>query len=404
MQGSISALVPTYNRSNFLREAVASVQMQTRPVQEIIIWDDGSKDDTPSVAAALVAADRHNQIRYFRSENKGKSAALNAALDKANGEYIWICDDDDIARPIAAERMASALDNSDAGLVGGRHVRFSRDAASGEKKFDGTGYWPDLSCGSVIRHMLEDIFFFQNASLVRRSCFAAVGPFRTDLARSIDYEMFVRLGTRFPIDMVDDILFEQRKHDGLRGPAAHSHAADQSDTVWQQADRAIFSQLRDVLPIGFYAALFETTRPAHALRAGLLQRGCVFARRGDWQTALDDFEAASRILPTEPLAAIERDIVVRAMAAKHPGAEVFQAPMQKRLREFGRSNSVGREILSVLGRGAMWRGRAALRSGDAVRFMRIARFCLQAGIRPAPASSPHVLSERRRLMPEAYAW
>ncbi len=404
VQGSISVLVPTYNRSNFLREAIEPLQSQTRRVKEIIIWNDGSTDDTQAVAQALVAADQQNQIRYYSAENMGKSAALNAAMEKASGDYIWICDDDDIARPDAAEQMARILDNSDAGLVGGQHIRFSRDAVTGEKVFDGTGYWPDLSTGSIVRHMLEDIFFFQNASLVRRTCYDAVGPFRADLKRSVDYEMFVRLGTRFAIEMVDGVLFEQRKHDGVRGPAAQRHAADQSEIVWQQADRAIFSDLRPVLPIAFYAAFFNASQPEHARRAGLLQRGCVYARRGDWQSALEDFKAASVLLSTEPLSSIERNIINRAMAAKHATKEIFAAPMRNKLLELRRSNTVGRDIVGALGRGAVWRARAALQSADAAQFMRVVGFCLQAGVWSASPPTTATLTERKKLVPEAYAW
>ncbi len=404
MQGSISAIVPTYNRSNFLREAIAALTNQTRPLLEIIIWDDGSTDDTQAVAKALVAADHRNQIQYYRADNSGKSAALNAALTKANGDYIWICDDDDISLPHAAELMADTLDHSSAGLVGGRHMRFSCDEKSGEKSFSGTGYWPDLSSGSLIRHMLEDIFFFQNASLVRQSSYAAVGPFRADLKRSIDYEMFVRLGTRFPVDMVDSILFEQRKHDGARGPAAHSHAAEQSDTVWQQTDRAIFSELRHVIPIEFYAGFFETPLHDHALRAALLQRGCVFARRGDWHAALEDFKAGAQALPAEPLTPVEQAIVARAMAAKHASPEVFQAPLRNTLLELGHLNNTGKEIIAALGRGALWRARAALGNADFTQFMRISVFCTQGRAWSTPKSGTLRLAERKHLKPEAYAW
>lgn len=404
MQGSISAIVPTYNRSNFLREAITALTDQTRPLLEIIIWDDGSTDDTQTVAKALVAADHRNQIQYYRAENNGKSAALNSALGKANGDYIWICDDDDIAQPQAAERMANALDKGTAGLVGGQHVRFSQNEQNDEKEFFGTGYWPDLSSGSVIRHMLEDIFFFQNASLVRQSSYAAVGPFRADLKRSIDYEMFVRLGTRFPIDMVDGVLFEQRKHDGVRGPAAHSHAAEQSDTVWKQADRAIFSELRQAIPIEFYAAFFEATLPDHALRAALLQRGCVFARRGDWQSALEDFRTAAQLLPTQSLTRIELNITTRAMAAKHTSPEVFEAAMRNNLLALKGTNKVGKEIVSALGRGAFWRARAALQHSDPAQFLRITAFCVQAGGWSKPSHATLPLTERKHLEPEAYAW
>lgn len=278
----ISAIVPTYNRSDYLAEAVGAIAAQSRPVDEILIWDDGSTDGTEAVGRRL-AADSSGRIRYRRSENHGKAHALNAALAEVSGDLIWICDDDDLALPDAAERLEAALTLPQTGLAAGAHDRF-RDLPGGAgRQFMGAGYWPDLSHGSILRHLLEDIFFFQNATLIRRSALDRVGPFREDLARSIDYEMFVRLAARYPVAMVDGVMFLQRKHDGARGPAASRHAAAQSEAVWAEADRAIFREYRAILPLSLYEAMFDTPDPQVRRRAALLQRGCVYARRNDWR-------------------------------------------------------------------------------------------------------------------------
>ena len=277
-------------------------------------------------------------------------------------------------------------------------------ADSAEKTYFGTGYWPDLSSGSVIRHLLEDIFFFQNAALVRRSCYETIGPFREDLSRSIDYEMFVRLGTRFPIEVIDDVVFFQRKHEGLRGPAAQQHAAARSEAVWFEADREIFADLRHRLPVAFYAALFRTGSQDLALRAGHLQRGCVYARRGDWDAAIEDFETAAGIAPATGLSATEIGIALRAMAGKHGSAQAYRAPVRGQLLELARKGATGKAILKALGRGSVWRARAAFSGGDILECARIVGFCAQAGLRPRPAPQAAELSEADSLTAEAYTW
>ncbi len=404
MQGSISAVIPTFNRSGYLGEAIDALLNQSRRLSQIVIWDDGSTDDTPEIARRALEADKTGSLQYFRAENQGKSAALNAALKEVRGDYIWICDDDDIACPDAAEKLAQVLDSGDAGLVAGAHTRFSVDERSGQKAFFGTGYWPDLSSGSVIRHLLEDIFFFQNACLVRRSCYETIGPFREDLSRSIDYEMFVRLGTRFPIALVDDALFFQRKHDGARGPAAQQHSAAQSDTVWLQSDREIFAALRDRLPITFYAALFRAGSPELALRAGYLQRGCVYARRCDWAAALEDFQTAADMEPSKGLSATEIDIVIRAMAGKHGNREAYLSPMRDQLLALARRGATGKTIVNALGRGSVWRAREALSGHAFGQFASVASFCARAGFRPRPSSHIGEVSEVDHLADEAYKW
>ena len=231
MSQTITAIVPTYNRAVYLAEALAAIAGQTRPVDEIIVWDDGSSDATETVARAAAGP-----VRYFKSANGGKSRALNAAMAEATGSLIWICDDDDIALPHAAETLGALLGaHPEAGVAGASYRRFQSDPESGTRIEQGPGYWPDLSQGSVLRHLLEDIFLFQNATLVRRSAYDAVGAFREDLPRSIDYDMIIRLALHTTVVMTQETVFLQRKHDGLRGPAAARHAADRSDEIWAAA-------------------------------------------------------------------------------------------------------------------------------------------------------------------------
>lgn len=357
---TITAIVPTYNRSTFLSEALNSLAAQSRIVDEIIVWDDGSEDDTEKTVQAAAGP-----VRYFRSENGGKSRALNAAMSEARGDWIWICDDDDIALPHAAETLSTLLlTNPSAGFAAGGYKRFSCEPATGKPVLSGPGYWPDLSEGSVLRHLLEDIFLFQNATLVRRSCYEAVGPFREDLHRSIDYDMIVRLAARFPAAVTETALFHQRKHGGARGPAAARHAAARSEEVWKSADKLVFEGLLGTLQPELFAEMFEAAVPGHAARAGRLQRGCVFARRTDWQTALEEFRAAALLLPRMALSTVERSICRRALAGKHGCAEALAPDVRDALAALAAGSPLGAEIVAALARGTGWRMRAAVQSGD----------------------------------------
>ena len=403
----ITAIVTTFNRRDYLAQAIDALRSQTRPLEQIVIWDDGSSDGTGDYAAPL-AAGSDGQILYFRGENRGKSAALNAALHASTGDRIWICDDDDVVLPDAAARLDAALDATGAGLAVGAHTRFRVDPVTRIEEDLGTGYWPDLTQGSLLRHLLEDIFFFQNATLVRRTALDSVGPFREDLARSIDYDMFVRLATRFPMTFVHGILFRQRKHDGARGPAAARHDAFQSEEVWRAADRAVFSGFRDILPLSLYEELFETSDPVLSRRVALLQRGCVYARRTDRVHAHADFAAAAGLAEPGDLRSTERDILRRALAGKHGPDAMFEPAALDDLSTLSRCGRLGRQIAAGLGRGALWHGRAALERCDLPGALRAARFVWRAGgpaalFRPAPARGTPV-KERRDLTAGAYAW
>lgn len=89
--GLVSVVIPTYNRAYIIDKAINSaLSQQYRPV-EIIVIDDGSTDDT-----ALVVGQYGPEVRYFRKENAGVSAARNHGLREARGEFVALLDSDDI--------------------------------------------------------------------------------------------------------------------------------------------------------------------------------------------------------------------------------------------------------------------------------------------------------------------
>lgn len=104
MSPTISCVVPVYNGSEYLSEALDSILAETCPVAEIILVDDGSTDTTPAVAA------RYSQsIRYIRQENRGPAAARNTGLRACGGEFISFLDADDTWHPKKIELQMEAL-------------------------------------------------------------------------------------------------------------------------------------------------------------------------------------------------------------------------------------------------------------------------------------------------------
>ncbi|MBE9119553.1 glycosyltransferase [Tychonema sp. LEGE 07199] len=100
-QPLISVIIPCYNQSHFLPQAVTSVINQTYKNWEIIIINDGSLDTTSTVAKQLIAANPQYQIRLIEQANQGISIARNTGISAGNGEYIMPLDADDILAPNA---------------------------------------------------------------------------------------------------------------------------------------------------------------------------------------------------------------------------------------------------------------------------------------------------------------
>ena len=88
----VSIVIPVYNGSNYLKESIDCALSQTYPNIEVIVVNDGSRDDGATEAVALSYGDK---IRYFHKENGGVSSALNMGIRNMTGEYFsWLSHDD----------------------------------------------------------------------------------------------------------------------------------------------------------------------------------------------------------------------------------------------------------------------------------------------------------------------
>jgi glycosyltransferase involved in cell wall biosynthesis len=123
----VSVLLPTFQAAITLPAAIASIQSQTLHDWEMVAVDDGSTDATPTLLAALSAADP--RIRVFRRPHTGLVASLNLALEHARAPLIARMDADDISHPERLEAQVAFLDtHSNLGLVGCQ-VAFGGDPA-----------------------------------------------------------------------------------------------------------------------------------------------------------------------------------------------------------------------------------------------------------------------------------
>ncbi|MEZ5818106.1 MAG: glycosyltransferase family 2 protein [Hyphomicrobiaceae bacterium] len=107
----ISVIIPVFNRAHCIGDAVTSVLAQTSPAHEIIVVDDGSTDDTPSVLASFAG-----RIVVIQQPNAGVSAARNTGIRRATGDYIAFLDSDDVWLPHRLETAIRDLGETDAGV------------------------------------------------------------------------------------------------------------------------------------------------------------------------------------------------------------------------------------------------------------------------------------------------
>lgn len=107
----VSVIICTYNYGRFLRQCLESVIHQTHPVDEVIVVDDGSQDNTHAIIG------EYPRVRYLRQENAGKAAAFNRGFATASGDIICHLDADDYWLPNKVKRVVQALQQGNSGGV-----------------------------------------------------------------------------------------------------------------------------------------------------------------------------------------------------------------------------------------------------------------------------------------------
>jgi len=198
-----SIILPTYNRAHLLTRAVDSVLAQTFPNWELIIWDDGSTDETTKVLSTY----HDPRIRVFSAPNQGKSTALNQALALAEADVFAFLDDDDCWMPQFLEcQMATLLAYPELDLVFSnfRNINVARNLDEDGFRQNASGLnrlqTEELESGArrIIKGFLEGIatenFIAFDAAVMREHLFEQVGIFNTDLNGGEDFEFWWRAG------------------------------------------------------------------------------------------------------------------------------------------------------------------------------------------------------------------
>ena len=284
----VSVLVPTFNRANYIAECLDSLLAQTMPALEIIVIDDGSEDGTAQLLKTY-----GQRIRYVRKDNGGKPTAVNLGLSLAQGELIWIFDDDDVALPRAIESRVLAFAGApDAGFVFSPHF-YGTDGADGKIACGAMHQFPTFTADSFLFELMKGCFFHLATALVRREAYLAVGGFDAGLLSSEDYEMQLRLARTFKMVCCPHPSFIFRQHTGLRGAKTIRYSGDQRAKVFRKFDQKIGLKLRSSLQLGDYLVPRQIAIDNKVTeRQAYLARMTVMASKGCLQEMLDDLQSA----------------------------------------------------------------------------------------------------------------
>lgn len=201
----ISIITPTYNRADFIAEAVQSVLDQTYQNFEHLIVDDGSTDNTREVLSPFLADGR---FKYFYQENQGQSVARNQALEHARGEFICFLDSDNVWLPIhLASQLAVFQETPDVDIVYGDGITIDEHGNEIRRKNI------KRHSGYIAFQMLKDNCVGMNMTMARRKCFEEMGGMSAKRRVADDYDLWLKFSSRYRFRYVPRYLAYYRVMD-----------------------------------------------------------------------------------------------------------------------------------------------------------------------------------------------
>jgi len=217
----ISVVIPVYNRSHMVINAIESALSQSYENREIIVVDDGSTDNTYDVLNNL-----QEDITIRHQDNRGPSSARNMGWNSCNGDYVLFLDSDDALEQDALYILYHALRKKE-----------------GSNKIWGASYGKKVTCnvdfeviktkakeyydGWVLPFLFFDNFIRTGTFLVRIEILEEIGGFREDFCVNEDLFLLFNIALRYKFVFVNEVVAKYRRHGGMRARQNKGNALKQ---------------------------------------------------------------------------------------------------------------------------------------------------------------------------------
>lgn len=216
---TLSLVIPTYNRASLIGATLDSALAQRLPFLEIIVVDDGSTDDTAGVLARYAG-----RIQVIQLANGGVQKARNTGVAAAGGDYVVLCDSDDLFEPDYTQTISAWLArHPDYDAVYSNFVTFDERGVHADKFarapagfFDGArqseGFWHDIP--DLYLRTLSYQPLFPSGSVIRKTLYQRIGGYdvRFNGVGAEDWEFTLRLIGQARLALCAAPLVRIRKH------------------------------------------------------------------------------------------------------------------------------------------------------------------------------------------------
>ena len=186
MEPLVSVVIPSYNRASVLEASVRSVLNQSYRNLELIVVDDGSKDNTREVLEAI----GDERVRYVYQDNAGACAARNHGVSEAKADYIAFHDSDDIWHADKLEKQMAAMAEHGADVVICRQYQIHPD---------GTSHLAPKRIGEGFLDAEADLFGIGTQAILARRYVLEAERFDVQMPRLQDLEWLYRVRKRFRV-------------------------------------------------------------------------------------------------------------------------------------------------------------------------------------------------------------
>ncbi|NQU19293.1 glycosyltransferase family 2 protein [bacterium] len=193
---NISVIIPTYNRTSFLKKAIDSVLAQGYQDFELIVVDDGSTDETKALIQEY-----KGKARYIFQDKKGAASARNRGIKESKSDFITFLDSDDWWDKNKLEiQLKSMQENPDYLISHTQEIWYKNGKLLNQKKrYKKFG-------GFIFDKCLSICVVSMSTAMIRRELFEEVGLFNESLPCCEDYDFWLRVSVKFPFLLIDKPL------------------------------------------------------------------------------------------------------------------------------------------------------------------------------------------------------
>jgi len=200
----VSVVMPLYNCEQFVRAAIDSILSQTFTDFEFLIIDDGSTDNSLSIARSYT----DSRVQVLAEPHEGLVATLNRGLSVATGKYIARMDADDISSPRRLVQQIAVLESCDDIVLVGCCAR----CINIEGEPVGNYVVPDLGGKELVVALCASNQFVHGSIIMRTQAVLAVGSYRDAFLTAEDYDLWLRLGEIGRLAHLPAFLYQLRVH------------------------------------------------------------------------------------------------------------------------------------------------------------------------------------------------